>query len=166
MGVDEKKELSQSFSQVTPKKRSLPRVLIVFVVAMLLIVAGATVVSRYSSSSALCSEDVIQQYNTAATTTHEDNAYGIAIKDVANKVEAKSDFSKDATCTFIVFQHYAHIEDAQKSRDLLERMKELHKEDSTVSEDIVDYRSIEFMESVVVGIEHNQKLGDKLDGAG
>lgn len=140
--------------------------ILILVIASVLILSLFTVNRKDSAnfvSGKRCDQSIIDRHNQAIKSI--DN-FANNVKAVALDVESKKGYATDITCVFIVYQHYAYVQDVERSRQLLDIMKRLEQEGHSIDTNIVGRRTIQEMEVYVKGLEHNRDIGDKANGSG
>lgn len=143
-----------------PPKAGVAIVIMLILLGLLLLFSND--IKNFVSGN-ICDNSVANRYNLANRST--DNFAG-NIKAIAQEVESKYGYSKDITCVYIVYRHYAYIQDVDRSRQLLELIKSLHHKGRRIDSAVLDQQPIEAMEMYVKSLEHNRGIGDESDGSG
>lgn len=148
-------------AQITKKKFTPLTVLgLIAVLLMFLLVINRTRIANFVDGER-CGEAIIVRYNNASG-----DSYTKELEEVAKDVESTAGYSRDITCNYIVYLHYANVRDVDKSRQLLETMKILKQQGKNIDAKILNQKSFEDMELFVKKLEHNRDIGDKSDGSG
>ncbi len=110
-----------------------------------------------------CDQTVIDRHNQAIKSTDD---FANNVKAIALEVETKKGYTQDINCVYIVYEHYAYVQDIDRSRQLLDIMKSLEQKGRSIDASVVGRRTIQEMEVYVKSLEHNRDIGDKADGSG
>ncbi len=159
---------SRTISTHSPKKpKGKFRLFIIFlgvvILAILLLLIGSISIRQYISTLEPCGQDVVASYNHAIKSTE---SFASELSTLAAQVEAKPNYNKSITCVFIVYRHYAYVQDVDKTRQLFEQFKKLQSHGKKVDSNIIDPETLEQMEEYTKSLEHNRNTGDRSDGTG
>lgn len=123
-------------------------------------------VDNYSFTS--CDKGLVNKYIDAVYTTDSRSAYAEKARDYVVAIRNLSTYTNDVNCVFISYEGYVYDDDAEGARRELTVFKNLISSNK-VDSAITSYTSVQDMEMVVAGMEHNKQIensGGEVDGRG
>lgn len=155
---------NKSYNSQKVNNKKILMLLAVVVVAALLVLAWLrrTDITDFVSGNS-CDRSVIDKHNKAVRSV--DN-FANSLKTSSLEVESKPGYTENITCVYIVYEHYAYLQDVNKTRELLNTFKALQQKGDKIDKRILDQKTYEQMEMYVKSLEHNRDIGDKSDGSG
>jgi len=149
---------AENVEVVTKHHRSLimAGIFVLLIILVLALIVFAVISKKASSSKAVCTDATVTQYNQAIKSTSD---FAAKMKEVATSVESKPGYEKDSTCVYIAFQHYAYVRNADKTRQLVELLKQHAAQKKQLNPNVLNPEPVKSMEQYVESLEYSRSVG-------